>query len=59
MKKPTVTCMGLAFKPNVGDLRESPALYIAKKLNEVMSIASVEPNIREYIGLDLVDIKTD
>ena len=30
-KKPTVTCMGLSFKPNVGDLRESPALYIAKK----------------------------
>ena len=45
-KKPTVTCMGLSFKPNVGDLRESPALYIAKKLNEVMNIASVEPNIK-------------
>ena len=57
-KKPTVTCMGLSFKPNVGDLRESPALYIAKKLNEVMNIASVEPNIKEYKGLDLVDIKT-
>ena len=57
-KKPTVACMGLSFKPNIGDLRESPALYIAKKLNEFTSIVSVEPNIRECIGLDLVDIKT-
>ena len=57
-KKPTVACMGLAFKPNIDDLRESPALYIAEKLNEFMSIVSVEPNIKECIGLDLVDIKT-
>jgi len=57
-KKPTVTCMGLSFKPNISDFRESPALYIAKKLSESMSITIVEPNIREYVGLDLVDIKT-
>ena len=57
-KKPTVACMGLAFKPNIDDLRESPALYIAEKLNKFMSIVSVEPNIKECIGLDLVDIKT-
>ena len=57
-KKPTVTCMGLSFKPNISDLRQSPALYIAKKLNEFISISSVEPNIRECIGLNLVDIKT-
>jgi len=57
-KKPTVACMGLAFKPNIDDLRESPALYIAKKMNEFMSIVSVEPNIKECGGLDLVDIKT-
>ncbi len=57
-KKPTVACMGLAFKPNIDDLRESPALYIAEKLNEFMSIVSVEPNIKECSGLDLVDIKT-
>jgi hypothetical protein len=34
------------------------ALYIAKKMNEFMSIVSVEPNIKECGGLDLVDIKT-
>jgi UDP-N-acetyl-D-mannosaminuronic acid dehydrogenase len=57
-KKPTVTCMGLAYKPDIDDLRESPALYIAEKLNEFMTIASVEPNIKKCSGLDLVDIKT-
>ena len=57
-KKPTVACMGLSFKPDIDDLRESPALYIAEKLNEFMDIVSVEPNIKECRGLDLVDIKT-
>jgi UDP-N-acetyl-D-mannosaminuronic acid dehydrogenase len=43
--------MGLAFKPNIDDLRESPAKYIAQKVlqnanNEEYFI--VEPNIHEH-----------
>ena len=45
-KKPTIACMGLAFKPDIDDLRESPALYIAKRLtNELENVVCVEPNI--------------
>ena len=31
-REPIVACMGLAFKPNIDDLRESPAKYIASRI---------------------------
>ncbi len=47
-RKPSIALMGLAFKPDIDDLRESPAKYIAQKVlqnanNEEYFI--VEPNI--------------
>lgn len=48
-RKPLIACMGLAFKPDIDDLRESPALSITKKLKDsFVDIISVEPNIVEY-----------
>ena len=44
-----VACMGLAFKPNIDDLRESPALYIVERLsNELEKVICVEPNIDNF-----------
>lgn len=41
-----VACLGLAFKPDIDDLRESPALAIARSLaTEGARIIAVEPNI--------------
>lgn len=50
-RKPSIAIMGLAFKPNIDDLRESPAKYIAQKVlqnanNEEYYI--VEPNIKTH-----------
>lgn len=46
-KDVTVACYGLAFKPDIDDLRESPALNITKQIAELHSgnIIAVEPNI--------------
>lgn len=44
-----IALYGLTFKPDIDDLRESPALYIAKKLNYHYhgQLIIVEPNIFE------------
>ncbi|GIT84804.1 UDP-N-acetyl-D-mannosamine dehydrogenase [Acinetobacter seohaensis] len=48
IKDVTVACYGLAFKPDIDDLRESPALNITKKLAEQgLNILAIEPNIEK------------
>ena len=48
IKDVKIACYGLAFKPDIDDLRESPALQIAKKLAEQgLNILAIEPNIEE------------
>jgi len=53
-EKPNVALMGLAFKPDIDDLRESPALYIAQSLIDKLNTLIVEPNV-EYV--DKIDLK--
>jgi UDP-N-acetyl-D-mannosaminuronic acid dehydrogenase len=54
-----IACMGLAFKPNIDDLRESPALAVAESLSDAMfEVVAVEPNIESREGLKLVSITT-
>ena len=49
IEKPTVALLGLAFKPNIDDLRESPAVNIAQKMLNAdnADILLVEPNINQ------------
>lgn len=51
-KTPTIACLGLAFKPNIDDLRESPAIEVVKLLAEAKAgrIIAVEPNTDELPG---------
>ena len=48
-RKPKVACLGLAFKPNIDDLRESPAVHIAEALeSQGYDVIAVEPNIEKH-----------
>ena len=50
-RKPVVAMMGLAFKPNIDDLRESPAKTIVGKAIQMCNNADiliVEPNVQEH-----------
>lgn len=52
-----IACMGLAFKPDIDDLRESPALAIAEALRDgQFEVVAVEPHIESYKGLKMVSI---
>ena len=49
-----VACFGLAFKPNIDDLRESPALLVTETLiKEGFQVMPVEPNISEHQTLTI------
>lgn len=59
-KKPKIAFMGLAFKPNIDDLRESPAKYIATKVMQGHNDADfliVEPNISDHKVFKLTDYR--
>ncbi len=50
-----IACMGLAFKPNIDDLRESPALHVVEQLlKDGFDVISVEPNITSHNGLTIL-----
>ncbi len=57
-RKAKVACMGLAFKPDIDDLRESPALYITRRLiADGLDVLAVEPNIEDFTEFDIVEYK--
>ena len=59
-RKPVFAMMGLAFKPNIDDLRESPAKYITTKVMQACNNADilvVEPNVKEHKVFKLTDYK--
>lgn len=59
-RSPVVAMMGLAFKPNIDDLRESPAKSIASRVLQSCNngnVMVVEPNIEEHNVFKLTNYK--
>lgn len=57
-RKPVVAMMGLAFKPNIDDLRESPAKRITTEVMQGCNNADimvVEPNLKAHKVFKLTD----
>jgi len=59
-KRPVIACLGLAFKADIDDLRESPAVNIAKALKKqnIGEILVVEPNIKA-LPASLAELSTN
>lgn len=59
--KPVVALMGLAFKPNIDDLRESPSVQIVKtvvaRCKDDAELLIVEPNIPSHKDFALTDFR--
>ncbi|WP_185174131.1 UDP-N-acetyl-D-mannosamine dehydrogenase [Rothia nasimurium] len=60
--EPVIAALGLAFKPNIDDLRESPAMDITKRLATEFghgTVIAVEPNVsslpKKLEGIDNVE----
>lgn len=60
-RKPVVALMGLSFKPNIDDLRESPSMHIVRtitgKAADDAELLVVEPNIHEHKDFRLTDYR--
>ena len=57
-KNPIIACLGLAYKPDIDDLRESPAVEIVQELQKrnVGELKIVEPNLESHDLFDLVSL---
>ena len=55
---PVIACLGAAYKPDVDDLRESPALQIIRALQDqnVGEVLAVEPHVADIPGCTLVTL---
>jgi UDP-N-acetyl-D-mannosaminuronic acid dehydrogenase len=58
-KRPVIACLGLAFKADVDDLRESPALEIVRALRDgdVGELRVCEPNLRTHPEFALTSVE--
>ena len=57
-KNPTIACLGLAYKPDIDDMRESPAVEIVQELQKrkIGDLKIVEPNLESHDQFELATL---
>ena len=56
-RKPKIGTLGLSFKPNISDLRTSPALLITMQLiKEGFEVLACEPNLESHDEINLYEL---
>jgi UDP-N-acetyl-D-mannosaminuronic acid dehydrogenase len=59
-RKPIIALCGLTFKPDIDDIRESPALHICQKIKQTYDnslLFFVDPNIKQYQDFNIKPIE--
>jgi UDP-N-acetyl-D-mannosaminuronic acid dehydrogenase len=59
LKGAQIACLGLAYKPDIDDLRESPALDIVRELKSLpgVELRVVEPNLSQHSEFELLPLE--
>ena len=57
LEKPNIAIFGLAYKPDIDDLRESPSIHLLELLSKDFNVYAVEPNIANHHQIKLLDIE--
>ena len=57
-RSPVIACLGLSYKPDIDDVRESPALDIARNLTDTVegTVLCVDPHVASVEGLTHTDL---
>lgn len=56
-KEPVIALYGLSFKPDIDDLRESPAIHVYNALKKDHKVMAVEPHVKQHKSIPLVEME--
>ena len=57
-RKPIIACLGLTYKADIDDTRESPALHIVKTLiKDGLEVMAVDPHVESVTQIALVNLQ--
>jgi UDP-N-acetyl-D-mannosaminuronic acid dehydrogenase len=58
-KHPTIACLGLSYKPDIDDLRESPAVHVVRSLRSKLdaTVLVVEPHLSEHDEFEITPLE--